>query len=69
MEEGFEVIPQQEVEKSDPAKRSEMCVGWTIVIIPSKDTITGVTITIPQFVTNDIPKRTQLVTNSILKGT
>ena len=69
MEEGFAVIPQQEVEKSDSAKQSEMCVGWTIVITPPKDIVTGVTIVIPQFVTNDIPKRTQLVTNSTLKGT
>ena len=69
MEEGFAVIPQQEVEKPDSAKQSEMCVGWTIVMILPKDTVTGVTITLPQFVTNDIPKRTQLVTNSTLKGT
>ena len=68
MEESFEVIPQQEVEKSDSAKRSEMCGGWTIVMILPKDTVTGVTIVIPQYVTNDIPKRTQLVTNSTLKG-
>lgn len=69
MEGSLEVIPEQEVGKNDAAKLSEMCVGWSIVMTLPKDTVTGVTITIPQKVTNDIPKRTQLVTNATLKIT
>ena len=49
-----EVISQQEVE-TESVKRSEMCIGLNCVMMTlPKNTVTGITITLAQPVTNPI---------------
>ena len=57
------VIPQQEQNTMSVVERSKMCIGsWKNVMLPNSF-VTGVTVRIPQPVTNDT--RTQLVTNPL----
>lgn len=60
------VVPQQEVES---VNRSEVCIGWSSAMTIPNNIVIGVTIAITQPVTNDMLKRTQLVTNTTLKIT
>ena len=64
-----EVISQQEVE-TESVKRSEMYISLNCVMMTlPKNTVTGITITLAQPVTNPTLKRTQLVTNTTLSMT
>ena len=69
MEEIKEVIPEEETASDhESVKMSKLCIGLNHMIKPPSNTITGITMTVLP-VTNNITKKMQLVTNTILKIT